>query len=87
MQDNFTVRDTQEAIEVEFTYVGEPGKTFKFEDFTPEELESLRGPQGLNGTIGFVDFEVNDDLELIIINESAANFHVEDGELLIDINL
>lgn len=31
---------------------GEKGDPFTFEDFTPEQLESLRGPQGLPGRDG-----------------------------------
>lgn len=31
---------------------GDRGDAFKFEDFTPEQLESLRGPQGEPGPIG-----------------------------------
>lgn len=31
---------------------GEKGEPFKYEDFTPEQLESLRGPSGKDGAIG-----------------------------------
>lgn len=31
---------------------GPPGKSFTFEDFTPSQLEALRGPQGLQGEPG-----------------------------------
>ena len=31
---------------------GIKGDPFKYEDFTPEELEGLRGPQGVKGDIG-----------------------------------
>ena len=34
-------------LELLFPYVkGEPGKPFTYDDFTPEQLEGLRGPQG-----------------------------------------
>ena len=32
---------------------GDKGEPFRFEDFTPEQLESLRGPQGEPGSISF----------------------------------
>ena len=31
---------------------GEKGEPFKYEDFTPEQLEALRGPQGRDGNNG-----------------------------------
>lgn len=31
---------------------GDKGEPFKYEDFTPEQLEALRGPQGLKGDKG-----------------------------------
>ena len=32
---------------------GEKGEAFKYEDFTPEQLEQLRGPKGDDGFIKF----------------------------------
>ena len=32
---------------------GDKGEPFRFEDFTPEQLEQLRGPQGEPGSISF----------------------------------
>ena len=34
-------------------YKGDKGEAFKYEDFTPEQLESLRGPKGDDGFIKF----------------------------------
>ncbi len=36
---------------------GADGKPFTYEDFTPEQLEALRGPQGLPGKDGTMTFE------------------------------
>ena len=34
---------------------GEKGEPFKYSDFTPEQLEALRGPKGADGTMTFSD--------------------------------
>lgn len=43
---SFTITNGEQGVP------GQDGKDFKFEDFTPEQLESLRGPQGNPGKDG-----------------------------------
>ena len=65
---------------------GPPGKPFTFDDFTPEQLESLRGhkgergdpgPRGIPGNPGpapdISEFMVKDELEQIIIKLREIN--------------
>lgn len=46
------VLNSIEKIEVHQGVKGDRGKAFTFEDFTPEQLESLRGPKGETGEQG-----------------------------------
>ena len=43
---------------------GDKGDAFKYEDFTPEQLESLRGPQGEPGSISFEELTPEQKEEL-----------------------
>ena len=46
--------DSYEVLMHLGTFVkGDPGEPFRYEDFTPEQLESLRGPQGISGGLLF----------------------------------
>jgi hypothetical protein len=50
---------------------GPPGKPFTFDDFTQEQLESLRGPTGPAPDVA--EFMVKDELEQIIIELRKIN--------------
>ena len=43
---------------------GDKGEPFRFEDFTPEQLEQLRGPQGEPGSISFEELTPEQKEEL-----------------------
>ena len=57
------------------TVQGPKGDPFKFEDFTPEQLESLKGPAGEDGYTPQkgIDYFTQDD-----INEIVNDMHLED---------
>ena len=50
---------------------GPPGKPFTFDDFTQEQLESLRGPKGPAPDVS--EFMVKDELEQIIVELRKIN--------------
>ena len=55
-------------------FVGPPGKPFTFDDFTQEQLESLKGPKGDPGPAPDTsEFMVKDEIEQIIIELRKIN--------------
>ena len=69
---------------------GEKGKPFEYEDFTPEQLENLKGEPGKDGytPIRGTDYWTNEDIEVIekhcnqlgLINEELASLTTLGGE-------
>lgn len=53
---------------------GEKGDPFTYEDFTPQQLEALRGPQGIQGPAGasVVSITLTSDTEGNIIGGTAT---------------
>ena len=50
------------------------GEPFKYKDFTPEQLEGLRGPQGVKGDIGntpSITFEYNEETGELFYNSDG----------------
>lgn len=50
--DEFKEQDVKARAAVFFFAKGDKGDPFTYEDFTPEQLETLRGPQGVPGVQG-----------------------------------
>lgn len=46
-----------------------------------------QGDQGEPGELGYVDFYIDENMNLIYINESVADFYIENGFLKVDITL
>ena len=58
---------------------GAKGDAFKFEDFTPEQLETLRGPAGADGKtpVRGIDYYTDEDVAYII-NEVGTKINLKD---------
>ena len=58
---------------------GADGKPFKYEDFTPEQLEALRGPAGADGKtpIRGIDYYTDEDIAYII-NEVGTKINLDE---------
>lgn len=58
---------------------GAKGNAFKFEDFTPEQLEALRGPAGADGKtpVRGIDYYTDEDIAYII-NEVGTKINLDE---------
>lgn len=66
------------------TFKGEPGKKgepFKYEDFTPEQLESLKGPKGDPLKYSDLTQTEKDELTKNLTNQGLADFKFEDNSI------
>ena len=65
-------------------YKGDKGDPFTYEDFTPEQLEALRGPQGPKGADGTMTFEdlTPEQKESLKGEDGISVTHSWDGNIL-----
>lgn len=83
MQHDVMANIEGDKIEVTFVNIGEKGEPFKYEDYTPEQLENLKGPQG---DFGLISFRLNENMELEYTNTAVLGFEFdlsENKELMI----
>ena len=72
-----------DGIDTGIVAEGEKGDPFTYEDFTEEQLENLRGPQGFSGDIIYPTFKIDKQMHLIMY-EGSDRIQREGSHLIIN---